>query len=300
MLIRDWWKMAKIEQNIQKNNHLYENYLHSRRAGLLRKEALKAFVAALHEVPDNIDADVAIQKAEDKQSTLNKERSVEDFRLCGQVIKADARSLWLNVSIIICPPEAASDPAKGTKARPSPSRIIWLTSCDAFVRKIGSMKSKSERLDERRFFREAVDLLGLKCWRPERDGNYSCRLRLFALKTADSLVRPHVFSGGTADRFCGGPSMEVSPGCLGGSTADNRTAEPSLPEAICREKDLDEITPDAIEYESFKNKLAPFLSWEIKREIAAVLPWATLYDNLPFSYGELQWRYIERLRTAPL
>ncbi len=301
MLYSTFCHIAQVDQNDRHLNHLFANLRHSTQNRLIPSGALREYQECLSAAGPEIAAlDPSSNDYSGSIATLALGKitdlagMVSDYRFCGPDVPWSSSEVFVNLAIYEAPLTPTGAMKIGKPKASNPQKLVWVTSYKALI----------ERLSERSatlpnplstplsFFRELVDLLGLRPWNDAmRSRQFVAVVRLFKVETGARLHRPHGLSGGYADRFCG-----VSSDGKFGSTADNRDGEAGLPEAICRAKALIELGPSTSEYEHLKANLgdAPWIEADPRMPVTAVLNGSDLYQIYDYD-RKVQPRIVERL-----
>ena len=118
-------------------------------------------------------------------------------------------------------------------------------------------------------------------------------INLFKPPTPGTFRRPHAFSTGYADRFCGDSSRSPF-----GGTVDNRSGEEGLPEAVALRGTVEPVDPSTPEYAALRDQLAGIAPWVSSTgpgRIEAVLRWADIHAT-DLEYRSLQAEILKRLK----
>jgi hypothetical protein len=259
MTLRKWCHCAQEDQ-LAGINHLYANFGHSWRTGIMPKPAVEAFVKEVDALGGRPLAPAASGVANRAvmdaiKATLISDPPRPDFRFIGKPIPAKTGDVLVNLSVRPIDPSATGTISELSNV--NPKQLVWLTTRDAVAGAIkAALKPPATDLSQLDFFRELVHSLGLKANpRFPIDADYKCIVYLARLKADGVLIRPHALSGGYDDRFCGASPLKPF-----GSTADNRTGKSGLPEAICLAENID-LLDSGPEYDAFRRELLPMAPW---------------------------------------
>jgi len=279
MRIDEWCQLSQNDQIVEKRSIIYANFGHSIKRSLLGSVGLTRFRTAITSLPIPDLSLVAPHKQQEARkyglSALAIDMASEaqyplpsgtdpidiDFRLSGNHLIGD--EVFLNVYYRPAPPPVVTVTAGGGTVGPSgpmpqptsTRRISWLTRVEHLEQKLQNATSRMgiQKLTVKIFFSELVALLGLRPSFEALANGYDseCRLQVVRLKTPGRLRRPHVFSRGYPERWCG-----VSPLQPFGATVDNRTGKAGLPEAITLASDIELQNPGSADYEAIRNRLS--------------------------------------------
>ena len=272
--LANWCRLAQKEQIDEETGHVFANFRHSTALNLIAASGVDGFECALSliepvdlsSLDPNGDLDFGLTQIEIDRATSRFHSDAtcaayEDFRLAGKFFD------WPNmlISLQYRQSRVRAAPSIGaTRFRPSPTmhassvpRLIWLTRPDHVLIAVKSAAAAAHgsKLTETGFFQLVVALLGLRPRKP-LSGIGDCTLVAYELLPGKSLTRPHVFSQGYPERFCG-----VSRFGRFGSTADNRTGHAGLPEAIALGADLRQIGVSDPRFSAFVNELSSFVDF---------------------------------------
>lgn len=267
-----WCRLAQKEQIAEQIGHVYANYRHSADLDLVTTPGVDAFERALSliepadtaslpasENPEFGLTQIEIDRAASRFHNDPSFAAHEDFRLAGKsfdcsdmLVSLQYRQSSVRTAATI---GASSFRPPPTRHAGSVPRIVWLTRPDHILNatKQAFAARGAVKLTETGFFQLVVALLGLRPRKP-MSGVGDCTLVAYHLLPGKSLTRPHVFSQGYPERFCG-----VSPFGRFGATADNRTGRAGLPEAIVLEEDLRQVRSGDHRLAAFMDELASFM-----------------------------------------
>lgn len=308
MRLHEWCQAGQDDQNTQRLSHLHSNYRSSRAHKLISWEGLDAFVKSINKInpgairkrANNLGlANAIILEAQHQFYRSSKVRRAGrsgptiDFRMAGKEIDNEDE-VFANVYVIpVSNKITSTGPSKARIVAPQVSyRIRWLTRPSTIYSQLErAVRSKRSTLNDIELFRELVSLLGLK---PLRGPEAIFGLRLYRISAKGILRRPHVFSTGYPDRFCG-----VSRFRPYGATADNRSGECGLPEAIGFETDLNALAPSEKTYADFRAAIARYAP-----VIGGIMPGQLIEFRLDtnrihqhdLEYEHIQRRILRRLR----
>ncbi len=179
----------------------------------------------------------------------------DDFRMCGPAINADLDTIL--VSLRSRPNiSKSSGSARGLGATLREPRVTWITTESHVLEALTRRHKIDGDLSPTDVFQELVASLGLKSWHKP---TLIYSVELYRQSSKGVLRRPHSFSVGYADRFCGASSYASF-----GSTADNRSGASGLPEAIAFDTRLDAIQPAHKAYQGFREAVQKLASWVVK------------------------------------
>lgn len=253
----DWCHLAQDEQIFEEKSTLYANLGHTRYQTLISSSGLEKFTDCLAQVDDSTlhcppdqdfgKSNLAIQSAIDQAYNTSLSSS-EDFRLAGKIVHTDE----ILINLLYGPYQPRPfRPSGGTPG------ILWLTQFSKFVSYLEkSVNTSGDKFSRQELFKDLVCSLGLK---PRIGVDFHwCTIRVFEKATENKTKRPHVFSTGYPDKFCG-----VSPYQPWGSTADNRTGKAGLPELISFAQDTIESPPGTSKYEEVRSALSSFVNFDL-------------------------------------
>lgn len=292
----EWCRLAQDDQNLHRINHIYSNFRHSLRERIISTDGLECFRKALanFNLPSAVagrsrqgDAELAVKQASQIHYAQGGDQN-SDFRLAGTVINANMREVFVSVGLY---PVSGPTATGALAPRPAPTlrqaKLKWVTTrTDVLAALSSAGVTGMSRLG---FFKLLVAVLGLKSWAPR----LVYTVHLFRLGSTDAIRRPHVFSGGYGDRFCGASTRTPF-----GGTADNRNGEEGLPEAIALETSLVPLHANSPEYVAFKSALSALAPWvgsvPLNQEVSAELDASAVHAD-DADYTTLKRAIVRRL-----
>lgn len=258
----NWCQHAQEDQIEQGKGIVYGNIQHSHQNDLIYPWGYQAADAAFGEFTDAVStldtthADFGVAAFLIRYAVHRQDQNLlaigHDFRLSGREIKADRDRFLVSCGIRSeDAPTRSSASAKGrppikavkTKVSAAPD-IRWLSLPEKVIEFLGREAGEGV-LSQPEIVSLLVAGLGLRLnYRSDQDIVFT--IRGYRLRANSSLRRPNALSDGYPEKFC-----EVSPYYPFGATADNRTGEAALPEAVAFLGELKQVDQTDTDFKSF-------------------------------------------------
>lgn len=327
MKLNDWCKQAIEDQNDHHQSHIYANYRHTLKSGLISPDGRNSLTKSLEnltprflktgEVVEGGLAGHYIDLAQHLYYRHDVKVSLGigvDFRLASPNKFGKKGEIFANLRMEAVKPQTSATagelgPTLNRAANANLGKALiaaemtrqpqvnapairWLTTRGELMERLRHAHEIEGSLNQLKLFRSLVALLGLKrrTRPPETETVYT--LNLFRLLKDDVLHRPHAASTGYPDRHCGD-----TPFTDFGATVDNRSGGAALPEAIAFATDIEQLLPSDAEYGKFSADIAGYAPWVsglTGGAITATLQTAEVHDG-EMAYNAMQPRIIERL-----